>query len=60
MEETAVRPSLRVRFFGHFEVLCDGEPMPLDRNGRALTILKFLLASRPCPVSRDHLTGWLK
>ncbi|MDQ3375998.1 MAG: hypothetical protein M3533_03760, partial [Actinomycetota bacterium] len=39
-ETTAVRPSLRVRFFGHFEMLCDGEPVPLGRNGKALTILK--------------------
>ncbi len=60
VEETApVRPSLRVRFFGRFEVLCDGEPMPLGRNGRALTILKYLLANRSRPVSQDHLMGWL-
>ncbi len=60
VEETAsVRPSLRVRFFGHFEMLCDGEPMPLGRNGKALTILKHLLANRSRPVSQDHLMGWL-
>jgi len=60
LEETAsVRPSLRVRFFGHFEMLCDGEPMPLGRNGKALTILKYLLANRSRPVSQDHLMGWL-
>jgi len=60
VEETAsVRPSLRVRFFGHFEMLCDGEPMPLGRNGKALTILKHLLANRARPVSQDHLMGWL-
>jgi DNA-binding SARP family transcriptional activator len=60
VEETAsVRPSLRVRFFGHFEMLCDGEPMPLGRNGKALTILKYLLANRARPVSQDHLMGWL-
>ena len=59
-EETAfVRSSLRANFFGHFELLCDGEPVPLGRNGRALTILKYLLASRPRPVSQDHLMGWL-
>ncbi|MDQ3638985.1 MAG: hypothetical protein M3426_13500 [Actinomycetota bacterium] len=55
----AARPSLRVRFFGHFEMLCDGEPMPLGRNGKALTILKHLLANRARPVSQDHLMGWL-
>ncbi len=60
VEETAsVRPSLRVRFFGHFEMLCDGEPVPLGRNGKALTILKHLLANRARPVSQDHLMGWL-
>ena len=60
VEETAsVRPSLRVRFFGHFEMFCDGEPMPLGRNGKALTILKYLLANRARPVSQDHLMGWL-
>lgn len=58
-ETTAVRPSLRVRFFGHFEMLCDGEPVPLGRNGKALTILKRLLANRARPVSQDHLMGWL-
>jgi len=60
VEETAsVRPSLQVRFFGHFEMLCDGEPMPLGRNGKALTILKHLIANRSRPVSQDHLMGWL-
>ena len=58
-ESAFARPSLRVRFFGHFEVLCDGEPMPLGRNGKALTILKYLLANRSRPVSQDHLMGWL-
>ena len=58
-ETTAVRPSLRVRFFGHFEMLCDGETVPLGRNGKALTILKRLLANRARPVSQDHLMGWL-
>jgi LuxR family maltose regulon positive regulatory protein len=60
VEETVfVRSSLRAHFFGHFEVLCDGEPVPLGRNGKALTILKYLIASRPRPVSQDHLMGWL-
>ncbi len=53
------QPSLRVRFFGHFEVLCDGDTVPLGRNGKALTILKYLLANRRRPVSQDHLMGWL-
>ena len=55
----AVRPTLRVRFFGHFEMVCDGETMPLGRSGKALTILKYLLANRTRPVSQDHLMGWL-
>ncbi len=60
VEETAtVRPSLRARFFGHFEMLCEGEPVSLGRNGKALTILKHLLVHRTHPVSQDHLMGWL-
>ena len=55
----AVKPSLQARFFGHFELLCDGENMHLGRNGKALTILKYLLANRTRPVSQDHLMGWL-
>jgi DNA-binding SARP family transcriptional activator len=50
---------LRANFFGHFEVLCDEEPLPLGRNGKALTILKYLIANRTRPVSQDHLMGWL-
>jgi DNA-binding SARP family transcriptional activator len=53
------RPALRARFFGHFELLCDGEPVHLGRNGKALSILKYLLAHRSRPVSQDHLMGWL-
>jgi LuxR family transcriptional regulator, maltose regulon positive regulatory protein len=56
---TAVQPTLRVRFFGHFEMLCEGETMRLGRNGKALTILKYLLANHTRPVSQDHLMGWL-
>ena len=52
-------PALRGRFFGHFELLCDGEPIHLGRNGKALAILKYLLAHRARPVSQDHLMGWL-
>jgi DNA-binding SARP family transcriptional activator len=55
----AVQSSLQVRFFGHFEMFCDGEPMPLGRKGKALTILKYLLANHTRPVSQDHLMGWL-
>jgi DNA-binding SARP family transcriptional activator len=59
-EETAfVGSSLRAHFFGHFDLLCDGEPMPLGRNGKALTILKYLLANRSRPASQDHLMGWM-
>ena len=59
-EEIAfVGSSLRAHFFGHFELLCDGEPMPLGRNGKALTILKYLLANRSRLVSQDHLMGWM-
>ena len=50
---------MRVRFFGHFEMLCEGETMRLGRNGKALTILKYLLANHTRPVSQDHLMGWL-
>jgi len=55
----SLKPSFQVRFFGHFQMLCDDEPMPLGRNGKALTILKYLLANRGRPVSQDHLMGWL-
>jgi LuxR family transcriptional regulator, maltose regulon positive regulatory protein len=58
-DPSAPQPSLQVRFFGHFEMLCDSETMPLGRNGKALTILKYLLANRNRPVSQDHLMGWL-
>jgi LuxR family maltose regulon positive regulatory protein len=51
--------TLRVRFFGHFEMLCDEQLIHLGRNGKALTILKYLLAHRSRPVSQDHLMGWL-
>ena len=51
--------TLRVRFFGHFEILCDDELITLSRNGKALSILKYLLAHRSRPVSQDHLMGWL-
>jgi LuxR family transcriptional regulator, maltose regulon positive regulatory protein len=53
------RAVLRARFFGHFELLCGSETVPLGRNGKALAILKYLLANRTRPVSQDRLMGWL-
>src|SRR5215207_9256029 len=53
------QPCLQVRFFGHFEILCNGEPVGLGRNGKVLTIFKYLLAHRDSQVSRDHLMEWL-
>jgi LuxR family maltose regulon positive regulatory protein len=51
--------ALQARYFGHFEMFCNGEAVPLGRNGKALAILKYLLANRTRPVSQDHLMGWL-
>jgi LuxR family maltose regulon positive regulatory protein len=62
IEETAPRAprsALRARFFGHFEMFCNDEVVTLGRNGKALAILKYLLAHRVRPVSQDHLMGWL-
>lgn len=56
---TAPYPTLQARFFGHLELLCNEEPVHLGRNGKALSILKYLLARRSRPVSQDHLMGWL-
>jgi LuxR family maltose regulon positive regulatory protein len=53
------QPCLHIRFFGHFEILCNGEPLGLGRNGKVLAIFKYLLAHRDRPVSRDHLMEWL-
>ncbi len=58
-ESDVEQSHLRARFFGHFELLCDDETMPLGRSGKSLTILKYLLANRTRPVSQDHLMGWL-
>jgi len=55
----AVQPSLRAHFFGRFELLCNDEIIALGRNGKALAILKYLLANQGRPVSQDHLMGWL-
>jgi len=58
-EGSSAGSALQARFFGHFELLCDGEVIHLGRNGKALAILKYLLANRSRPVSQDHLMGWL-
>jgi LuxR family maltose regulon positive regulatory protein len=55
----AAHSALRATFFGHFEMFCNDEAVPLGRNGKVLTILKYLLAHRSRPVSQDHLMGWL-
>lgn len=51
----AIQPSLQARFFGRFEIHCNGEPVDLGRNGKALAVFKYLLAHRDRRVSRDHL-----
>jgi LuxR family maltose regulon positive regulatory protein len=58
-QSPAREPALWVFFFGQFEMMCDGNAMQLGRSGKALTILKYLLANRRRPVSQDHLMGWL-
>jgi DNA-binding SARP family transcriptional activator len=50
---------LRANFFGRFELLLDGEAVPLGRNAKALAILRYLLARRSRPVPQDYLMGWL-
>src|SRR5215208_1812893 len=57
--DEAAPPALRARFFGHFELLCNEELIHLRTKGKALAILKHLLANRSRPVSQDHLMGWL-
>ena len=59
IEEAAPRGALQARFFGHFEMFFNGEAVTLRRNGKALAILKYLLAHRTRSVSQDHLMGWL-
>jgi DNA-binding SARP family transcriptional activator len=58
-EAVTDQPCLQVRFFGHFEILCNGETAPLGRNVKALAILKYLLARRDRRVSRDHLMDYM-
>ena len=54
------RVHLRVRFLGRFELLRDGEEVaPLSRGGKAVSVLKYLLAGGSRPVSQDYLMGWL-
>lgn len=50
---------LWVRFFGSFEVFCQGESLELGRNSKAIAIFKCLLARRGRPISQDTLMGWL-
>jgi LuxR family transcriptional regulator, maltose regulon positive regulatory protein len=58
-EALSDRPCLQVRFFGHFEILCNGQPLALGRNGKVVAIFKYLLAHRERQVSRDKLMEWL-
>ena len=53
------QPSVRARFFGHFELLCGDELVRLGCNAKALAILKYLLFQGARPVSQDYLMGWL-
>ena len=58
VEEGAVY--LRARFFGRFQLARDGEEVAaLNRGGKAVSVLKYLLARAPRPVSQDFLMGWL-
>jgi LuxR family transcriptional regulator, maltose regulon positive regulatory protein len=58
-DAVADQPCLQVRFFGHFEMLCNGDPVGLGRRSKALAIFKHLLAHRNQQASRDHLMEWL-
>jgi LuxR family transcriptional regulator, maltose regulon positive regulatory protein len=58
-EALSDRPCLQVRFLGHFEILCNGKPIALGRNGKVLAIFKYLLANPQRQVSRDKLMEWL-
>lgn len=51
---------LRAQFFGGFRLERDGEEVAaLNRGGKAVSVLKYLLAHAPRPVSQDFLMGWL-
>src|SRR5215207_1762074 len=53
------RGTLCAYFFGHFELFCGSEALPMGRNAKALTILKYLLVNRTRPISQDHLMDLL-
>jgi len=50
---------LEVHFFGRFEILYRGRVLSLGHHGKALAILRHLVANVPRPVSQDYLMGWL-
>ena len=54
-----IHTTLWASCFGRFELFRDGETVSLGRNGRAQTILKYLMTNRVRPVSQDYLMGWL-
>jgi len=54
-----IQTSLWARCFGRFDLFRNGEAVSLGRNGRAQTILKYLMTNRARPVSQDYLMGWL-
>ena len=37
--------SFKARFFGHFELFCDGQIVTLGRSSKTLSILKYLAGS---------------
>jgi LuxR family transcriptional regulator, maltose regulon positive regulatory protein len=49
----------RVEFFGCFTLICNDSTVALGRCSKARSLIKFLLAQNPRPVSQDHLMGWL-
>lgn len=51
--------TLRVHFLGKFGLLYAGTPSPTCRSAKALAIMKYLLAHKGRPVSRDFFMGWL-
>ena len=60
--EASVDPgviSLRVRFFGRFEVYYRDESLSLGQNNKALAIFKYLLSRKSRSVSQDYLIEWL-
>lgn len=58
-QKTTARGPLYVGFLGGFELHYDGTPLPVCHYVKPLSILKYLLACREHPVSRDFLMGWL-